>query len=299
MIEWLGESGILVAAAVLAYLLARYALLPLIHRAANRTATRWDNILADPKVLNRLAWFAPLVVIRLGIAIVLDDPELAAWLDFEQRLTEALMILTGLLVLSAASSATNRIYTELEISKQRPIKGYLQIGMIIAWVLGAIVIVARLADQEIGLLLGGIGALSAVTILVFQDTILSLVAAVQLTSNDMLRVGDWLEMPSQDADGDVVEIALHTVKVQNWDMTITTIPTHKLISDSFRNWRGMTESGGRRIKRPIMIDLSTVRFLTEDEVDRWTKFAPLAEYMASEEQGTGASGTPNTPRPEA
>jgi miniconductance mechanosensitive channel len=152
--------------------------------------------------------------------------------------------------------------------------------MLVAWVLGAVVIIARLAGQPIGFFLGGIGALSAVVILVFRDTILSLVASVQLTSNDMLRVGDWIEMPTQNADGDVIEVALHTVKVQNWDKTITTIPTYKLISDSFKNWRGMQEAGGRRIMRSIVLDLSTIRFLDEEEIERWSRFVPLADYMA-------------------
>ena len=295
MIENLSGLGFLVGAAALAYMVARYAVLPLIYRAAHRSATRWDDILTDRKVLNRMAWLAPLVVLRLGLVLVIDEPELVGWLNFGQRITEALLVLIGLLVLSATTTAINRIYSELEVSRYRPIKGYLQIGMIIFWVLGAIVIVARLADQDVGLLLGGIGALSAVMILVFQDTILSLVAAVQLTNNDMLRVGDWLEMPSQNADGDVVEIALHTVKVQNWDKTITTIPTHKLISDSFKNWRGMSDSGGRRIMRSLMIDVSTIRFLTDAELTRWSRFAPLADYMAGKHQELTTWAAEQTP----
>ena len=269
----------LAIAALVAYLLVRYVALPLVYRAAHASAVRWDDILTDRRVLNRLAWLAPLVVVRLGLDLVVDDPDLSEWLGFGQRLTDALLLFAGLLVLSATSVAVDRIYSELEVARERPIKGYLQIAMILAWVVGAILIVARLADQPVGYFLGGIGALSAVVSLVFRDTILSLVASVQLTGNDMLRVGDWIEMPSQNADGDVIEIALHTIKVQNLDKTITTIPTYKLISDSYKNWRGMTESGGRRIKRSLMIDLSTIRFLSDEEIERWARFAPLADHM--------------------
>ncbi len=281
MLEGFSGGAILLGVAALTYIAARYAALPVLQRAAARTATRWDDVLRDRKLLNRLSSFAPLVVWRVGLDVVVSDPELAEWLRLGQRVTDALLVLVGLLAFSALASAIDRIYSTLEVALQRPIKGYLQIAMIILWVVGGIVIVARLADQSIGLFVGGFGALSAVIILVFRDTILSLVASVQLTGNDMLRVGDWIEMPAQNADGDVIEVALHTVKVQNWDKTITTVPTYQLISDSFKNWRGMSESGGRRIKRSLMIDMSTIRFLDDDEVERWARFAPIAEYMQS------------------
>ena len=281
MLEGLGGGAILLAVAVVTYGVARYVALPLVRRAAARTATRWDDVLRDRKLLNRLSWFAPLVVVRIGLDVVVSDPELDEWLGLGQRIADALLVLVGLLALSALTAAIDRIYSTLEVALQRPIKGYLQIAMIILWVIGGIVIVARLADQSIGLFVGGFGALSAVIILVFRDTILSLVASVQLTGNEMLRVGDWIEMPAQNADGDVIEVALHTVKVQNWDKTITTIPTYQLISDSFKNWRGMAESGGRRIMRSLMIDMSTIRFLDDEEVEHWSRFAPLADYMQS------------------
>jgi miniconductance mechanosensitive channel len=144
--------------------------------------------------------------------------------------------------------------------------------------------ISLLIDQSPLILLSGLGAMAAVILLVFKDTILSLVASVQLTSNDMLRVGDWIEMPGMHADGDVIDIALHTVKIQNFDKTITTIPTHKLISESYRNWRGMSESGGRRIKRSISIDQNMIRFLSEDEVKELNRFRILRDYLARKEQ---------------
>src|SRR5690606_9118793 len=145
------------------------------------------------------------------------------------------------------------IYGRRPGAADRPIKGYIQVLQIVLYAGAAILIIAALMEESPLLLLSGLGAMAAVLMLVFKDTILSLVASVQLTSNDMLRVGDWIEMPQMGADGDVIDIALHTVKVQNWDKTITTIPTHRLIAESFRNWRGMSESGGRRIKRAIFL----------------------------------------------
>ena len=153
---------------------------------------------------------------------------------------------------------------------------------------GSIVTLAVLMDKNPTVFLSGVGALTAVLMLVFKDTLLSFVASIQLASNDMLRVGDWLEMPQLGADGDVIDIALHTVKVQNWDKTISTIPTHRLINDSFKNWRGMSESGGRRIKRRINVDMSSIRFLTEDEIDRLEGFALLKDYIAEKKKDIAA-----------
>jgi miniconductance mechanosensitive channel len=149
--------------------------------------------------------------------------------------------------------------------RTRSIKGYMQLAKMVLYVFGAIIIVATLIDRSPLLLLSGLGAMSAVILLVYKDTLLSFVASVQLTSNDMLRVGDWIEMPQVGADGDVVDITLHTVKVQNFDKTIVSIPTWRLMSESFRNWRGMQQSGGRRIKRSLFIDASGVRFIRDDE----------------------------------
>ena len=147
-----------------------------------------------------------------------------------------------------------------------------------------IVVTAILLDQDFTVFLGGVGAMSAVLLLVFRDTILSLVASLQIASNDMIRVGDWVEMPQFNADGDVIDVALHTVKIQNWDKTITTIPTHKFIEDSFRNWRGMQDSGGRRIKRAMYIDLNSVKFLADEEIHHLAKYEFLQHYMAEKNQ---------------
>jgi miniconductance mechanosensitive channel len=181
-------------------------------------------------------------------------------------------------------SAVNAIYETTPAAKDHPIKGFVQLVQIIVWVFGGVLIISALLDRSPLLLLSGLGAMTAVLMLVFKDTILSLVASVQLNAQDMVRVGDWIEMPQFGADGDVVDVQLHTVKVQNWDKTITTIPTHRLITDSFKNWRGMSQTGARRIKRSIFLDVSSIRFQTQDEVDHFTRFALLKDYVKDKEQ---------------
>src|SRR5690606_17146693 len=161
----------------------------------------------------------------------------------------------------------------------RPIKSYLQSFLLVAYIFGFICIIAVLFDKSPLLLLSGLGALTAVILLVFRDTILSLVAGIQLTTNDLIRVGDWIEMPQFNADGDVLEITLHSVKVQNWDKTVTLIPAHKFLENSFKNWRGMTDAGGRRIKRAINIDVKSIHFLTQEDVDRFSKVHILKDYI--------------------
>ena len=268
---------IVIGAAVAAYLVGRYLLIPLVHAAVARTKAKWDDILLDRKVLHRLSLLLPVVAFRFGLGLI--DGLGEEWLRFLEGLTDSLLIIVGLIAINAAFNSFNEVYLELDVAENRPIKGYLQIVMIVLSVFGVIVIIARLTGQEIGFLLGGLGALTAVLLLVFKDTILSLVASLQIGQNDLVRVGDWIEMPHLNVDGDVIDVALHTVKVQNWDKTISTIPTYKLVSESFRNWRGMTDAGGRRIKRAINLDLSTIRFLTEEEIERFKRFAPLHRYM--------------------
>src|SRR5690606_10669359 len=166
-------------------------------------------------------------------------------------------------------------------ARLHPIKGYLQVVKIAVYAIATILIIASLLDRSPLILLSGLVAMAAVLMLIFQDTLLSLVASVQISSNDIIRVGDWVEMPALNADGDVIDIALHTVKVQNWDKTITTIPTKRFITDSFKNWRGMQESGGRRIKRSLYIDQSSVRFLEAEERKRLYRFNLLEEYLVN------------------
>lgn len=228
-------------------------------------------------VARRLAGAVPALIVARGILLV---PHLSAEVkSVVAALAGAFVVLAIARAIGAALDCVNQAYIRRPDAAQRPIKGYLQVAKIIVYCAAAVLIVSTLIGQSVLLLLSGLGAMAAVLMLVFKDTILSLVASVQLTSNDMIRVGDWIEMPQYNADGDVIDIALHTIKVQNWDKTITTVPTYKLIAESFRNWRGMQESGGRRIKRALMIDQNSVRFFTDDEIEEARGFSVVRPYL--------------------
>ena len=274
----LGGLATLLAISIIADLIAKRQLVKLALGVARRTTQKWDDILLQHNVLGRLAQAVPALFIYFGIALVPDLGDTVTAVIRNVALAYLALMMT--LVISATLTAANAIYTEYPIAKNRPIKGYVQVAKIVVYVLGAVIVVSALIDRSPVVLLTGLGAMTAVILLIFRDTILSLVASVQLTSLDMVRVGDWLEMPQYNADGDVIDVALHTVTVQNWDKTITTIPTHRLISESYKNWRAMSESGGRRIKRSIDIDISSVRFLTDDEMQRFEAFTLLREYVA-------------------
>ncbi|MEZ5655178.1 MAG: mechanosensitive ion channel [Sphingobium sp.] len=233
------------------------------------------------KAAARLANVVPALIISHGIAFIPNLP--AGVLIVVQNVAHASIIVSVAFALSGALNYVNEVYQRRPEAQTRPIKGYIQVLKIVIFAGAAILVIAALMDESPLLLLSGLGAMAAVLMLVFKDTILSLVASVQLSSNDMLRVGDWIEMPQLNADGDVVDIALHTVKVQNWDKTITTIPTHRLISESYRNWRGMQESGGRRIKRSLFIDQNSIRFLNPEETGTVSRFRLLKEYLASKD----------------
>jgi len=226
----------------------------------------------------RLATVAPLLVIAYGIELV---PHLydSVWMLI-QNVALASIVLSIATGVSKALDYIDEVYRRRPDAHMRPIKGYVQVLKIVIYCGAAVLAIAALIEQSPLLLLSGLGAMAAVLLLVFKDTLLSLVASVQLTSNDMLRVGDWIEMPSMNADGDVVDIALHTVKVQNFDKTITNIPTYRLIAESYKNWRGMSESGGRRIKRALSLDQNSVRFLSDEEVNGLRRFRLLDDYLA-------------------
>lgn len=234
------------------------------------------------KVVAYLANIVPALIVSHGIRLVPHLPY--AVKEVVSNVAAALIILVIAMAISAGLSFVKDLYDRRPDAANRPIKGYIQVLKIVVYAAAAILMVAALIEQSPLLLLSGLGAMAAVLLLVFKDTILSLVASVQLTSNDMLRVGDWIEMPELNADGDVIDIALHTVKVQNFDKTITTIPTHRLISDSFKNWRGMSESGGRRIKRAINVDQNSIRFLSEEEKAGLRRFKLIEGYLADKER---------------
>lgn len=253
----------------------------LIARLARARNTWLCMFLQDDKFVFWVLSLPYVTIIHLGLEWIPGLP--ADLVTAMQRLMGAGFILISLFALSNGLRVVNDIYSQRPVSKLRPIKGYLQGIMIVAYLLGMICIVGVLMNKSPLLFLSGLGALTAILSLVFRDTILSLVAGVQLTTNDLIRVGDWVEIPQFNADGDVLEIALHSVKIQNWDKTITVIPAHKFLENSFKNWRGMQASGGRRIKRAIYIDMATVRFLTDNEAERFNRFFLLREYITKKQ----------------
>jgi len=270
--------ALLVAAAVLYFVIRRF-LVTTARQAAARSTTVWDDSMVTHGVFARLAHIPPALLVYFGVGLIPNLNETLILLT--ERVAASLLFIVAARGAAAVLSAANEIYERNPANRSRPIKGYLQVVKIALYLLAALLAVATLTDQSPLLFLSGIGAMTAVLLLVFRDTILSLVASIQLSGNDMVQLGDWIEMPAYGADGDVIDVALHTVKVQNWDKTITTIPTHALIAEAFKNWRGMSESGGRRIKRSLLLDVSTVRFLEPEEITRLGDWALLREYIAT------------------
>ncbi len=274
-IYWL---SLVLAVVILAWLcnyIAKKFLLRAISYFIKRSETTWDDALQERRVFARLSHLAPALVIYLSAPLFLPIQQII------ERLSMAYMIIAGVLVLNSFLNAVVDIYRTFEISRQRPIKGYIQVAKIIIFIFVGVIIISVLMDRSPWLLLSGLGAMTAVILLIFKDSILGLVASVQLSQNDMVRIGDWIEMPKYGADGDVIDVTLNTVKVQNWDKTITTIPAYALVSDSFKNWRGMSESGGRRIKRAIYIDMNSVKFCTKEMLDRFEKYQLIKSYIKS------------------
>ena len=273
---------VLVSLAGLLHLLLRHLVVRLIHGLVRRSHARWDDVLEQAGVFRRFALVVPILVIYQGAPLVPHlNPEVV---DFVRRLALSCFIIMLVAVISAVLRGVGRIYTSDHSLGRRSIKSYIQILEIGIMIAAGILVLAVLLNQSPMVFLGGLGAMTAVLILVFKDTILGFVASLQIAANDMLRVNDWIEMPSAEANGDVIDIALHTIKVQNFDMTITTIPTYQLIEQSFKNWRGMSESGGRRIKRSLWFDMNTIRFLNEDEIQGFSSHPLLGEYMRGKVQ---------------
>lgn len=248
-----------------------------------------DAELQDFGIIKRLSNIVPALVLSVGINAVPGLPEAAV--TVVRNVCGGFIVLTIALALGAVMDIINLLYQRRSDAHLHPIKGYLQVVKIVLYAIATILIIATLIDRSPLILLSGLGAMAAVLMLIFQDTLLSLVASVQITSNDLIRVGDWIEMPQLNADGDVIDIALHTVKVQNWDKTITSVPTKRFISDSFKNWRGMQESGGRRIKRSLFLDQQSVHFLSEEECKHLHRFSLLEDYLAEKQRDIDAWNT--------
>jgi miniconductance mechanosensitive channel len=263
--------------AVAARFVARRLIVRVVHSMVRRTRVTWDDRIADRGVLLRLARIAPAIVLYLTAELI--APEVAWVGETIRRVTRAYIIGVAALVLDSLIDVFHDLYRDQRYANKRPIKGFIQLAKVVLYLVAGVLVVTTILDQSPLGILSGLGAMSAVLLLIFRDSILGFVSGIQLSANDMVKIGDWIEMPRYDADGDVIDITLQTIKVQNWDKTITTIPIYALVSDSFRNWRGMSESGGRRIKRSISIDMHSVRFVDEEMLSRYTRFSRIRDYI--------------------
>jgi len=296
--DWLIDSGLsenlskviadysgfllVIAFAIIIFYIAKLITVRVVNRMAAKSSSHWDDAFVERKVFKRLAYLVPALVIHSSAGYVIPDYPLT--LAVVLILIKVYMVTVLMIVVKSVLDASNDIYNSYEISKTRPIKGFIQVAKIFLYVVYAIIIITVLFLRTKGFgWLAGLGAFSAVLLLVFKDPILGFAGGIQLATNDMLRIGDWIEMPKYNADGTVVDITITTVKIQNWDKTITTIPTYFLVSDSYKNWRGMQESGARRLRRHILIDLNSIKFCTAEMLERFSRYEYVADYIASTE----------------
>ncbi len=263
--------------AYLSYFIANKIIFRVVHKLITKTKYTWDDIVFQRKIFKRLSQLVPAIVIyyfaKVGLA---DFPNMASLV---QSIIYIYIIFIGMLVVDTFLSNLHTAYLTLPISKERPIKGYIQSVKIIIYAVGIIIILSVLIGKSPGALFASLGAVAAILILVFKDTILGFVSSIQLSANQMVKPGDWISMPSRNADGTVMEITLNTVKVQNWDKTISTIPTYALISESFQNWKGMEESKGRRIARSVYIDMKSIKFCDYAMLEKFKKIKLISNYI--------------------
>ncbi len=276
-LEMLTSLGLLLLFAILANFIAKQVVVRGIRKLILKMKFANNAILSQHSVISRVANIVPAIVIMNGIITV---PHLSQKvIVLVQMAAQAFIFLTIALAISQLLNVFNLIYQRNPKSRNKPIKGYLQLVKLLIYIICGLMILGTFLNKDVFTLLAGFGAMAAVLMLVFQNTILSLVASVQISSYDMVRLGDWIEMPSLNADGDVIDMSLHTITVQNFDKTLTTIPTNRLVTDTFKNWRGMAHAGVRRIKRAIFIDQSSVHFMSEEEQKRLQDFLLLDQYL--------------------
>ena len=262
-----------------AYLVAKRVVLRVIRFLSSKTSSDWDKILIEHKVFARLSNVVPALVVHVLAPVVFTGVESLA--GFVQGLAKVYLVVVLLFTLQALLNGLQTIYQRYDISKRIPIKGLLQALMLVASFVGSVFIISIVMGREIGTLMAGLGAMVMGFLFVFKDAIMGLVAGIQIATNDTVRKGDWIEMKGHGIDGDVIDVSLTTVKVQNFDKTVVSIPASKLITEACRNWRGMKDSGGRRIKRPIRIDMRSIRFADEALLEKFLRFDLLKGYLQS------------------
>ena len=270
---------ILLVVCLLGNFITRMFIVQGIQKFIKNSKNDWDDILLENEVFNSLSTLVPLIFIHyLSVPILSDFPSIIPFVHITVKVSLVLVIAS---VLVKALKALEEVSTRIPSFKDKPIMSYVQLANIMIYIVAAILVFATILDKDPLALLGALGALTAVLMLIFKDTILGLVASVQISSHDMVRVGDWVSMPQYGTDGDVLEITLNTVKIQNWDKTISTIPTYAFISGSFKNWRGMTDSRGRRIKRSLNINMTSIKFCTDEEIANYKNVEMLKGYIDS------------------
>ena len=293
LVEWLISNGFsesfaiftktiifgvsLLIISYLSYLIAKKIITRLIHKVLLKTKFTWDDAFVEQKVFVKLAHIVPAIIILAFINLVFKDYE--KWGSFVTKASYFYIVIVVMLVINSVILSFNSIYNMQPISKTRHIKGYVQMVQILVAFIGIMMLFSILSNKDMSKLFFGLGTFAAVLMLVFKDTILGFVASIQVSMNNMVNIGDWISMPGRNADGVVLEINLNTVKVQNWDKTISSIPTYALVSESFQNWRGMEESGGRRIKRSINIDMTSTKFCSTAMIKKFNKIQLLSDYI--------------------
>jgi miniconductance mechanosensitive channel len=277
---------LLLILAIISYWITKLYLVKLLEIVFKRSKNTWDDALVQHGFVKRLSYMMPIIVVYMSIDLLMPSQAFAP--ELFKRLSMVFFVTAGVWILDSVLLAVREIYSSSQIASRRPIRGYTDAIKIIAYVMAGIFIISILTDKSPWGILSIMGGFTVVLMLIFKDTILGFVASIQLSGHDMVRVGDWIEMPKYGADGDVIDVTIHTVKVRNWDKTITTIPTYGLVTDAFKNWRGMSESGGRRIKRSLNIDMSSIKFCTDEMLESFEKFALLKEYLQQKKEEISA-----------
>ena len=268
------KMAITITVAILIYIISRKWLSKLLKKVVGKTKSTWDDILYDQGFFRKLASLIPPFTAYIVLTFITWEYKYVL-----RRLVDIWLIIVTLFIITSLLNAINKIYESYPVSKNRPITFFIQLIKVFLYTVVVITVVSVLVNKSPEHLIVGLSAFAAVLLLIFKDSILGFVAGIQLTSNNMIRIGDWIQMDKNNANGVVLEVNLYTVKVQNWDMTISMVPTYQLVSESFTNWRGMQESPGRRIMRSINIDIDSVHFLSHDEVVKFASSAFLKDYI--------------------
>lgn len=273
---------VLLLVSILSFYITKRIVIHYLYKIFKKTSFTWDDLFADTRAFDNIAHIVPAIFVRLLAPVIFSDFE--TMLPIVLKLTDAYLIIVGMTVFFGILKVGENVLSRHPAFEDKPLTSYFQLVRILLYITVTILVLSVILNKSPIYFLSAFGAMTAILLLIFKDTILGLVASVQMSSNDMVRVGDWVEMPKFNADGDVMEINLNTVKVQNWDKTITTIPTYYFITDSFKNWRGMRDSGGRRIKRAIHVDVNSVRLVSPEMREKFKKYQLITDYIVERQR---------------